>query len=82
MFDEIYKSLQEHFLDGEIRLTDFSGEHHGHGAHVHKGSHIRVYIKSKEFEGKTKVRQQQMVNRILKPYFDKGLHAVELYLES
>lgn len=25
MFDEIYKSLQEHFLDGEIRLTDFSG---------------------------------------------------------
>lgn len=45
MFDEIYKSLQEHFLDGEIRLTDFSGEHHGHGAHVHKGSHIRVLYK-------------------------------------
>lgn len=81
MFDDIYKNLKEQFSDGEVRLTDFSNEHHGHGAHVRKGSHIRIYIKSKAFEGKSKIQQQQMVNRVLKPYFEKGLHAVELSLE-
>ncbi|MFV0322038.1 MAG: BolA family protein [Alphaproteobacteria bacterium] len=81
MFDDIYNSLQQQFPDSEIQLVDFSNEHHGHGAHVRKGSHIRIYIKSKEFAGKSKVQQQQMVNRVLKPYFEKGLHAVELSLD-
>ncbi|MFV0430967.1 MAG: BolA family protein [Alphaproteobacteria bacterium] len=82
MIKDIYNALQEKFENGEIKLMDFSGEHLGHGDHVKEASHLRVYIISEKFEGLSKVNRQRMVNEILSPFFNQGLHAVELYLET
>ena len=43
------------------------------------GQHFEALIVSSLFEGKTRVKRQQLVNTVLKPYFDSGeLHALSM----
>ena len=57
-------------------------ESHLHSGHYHQEStdpsHLRVVIVSPKFEGLSKVKQHQLVNRVLKVAFDEGLHALAL----
>jgi len=50
------------------------------GLHVEgDGEHFEAILVSAEFAGKSRVARQQLVNSILKPYFDSGeLHALSM----
>ncbi len=50
------------------------------GIHVDgDGQHFEAILVSMAFAGKSRVARQQMVNAILKPYFDSGeLHALSM----
>ena len=50
------------------------------GLHVQgDGQHFEALIVSAQFEGKSRVKRQQLVNAVLKPYFDSGeLHALSM----
>ncbi|MDR1367720.1 MAG: BolA/IbaG family iron-sulfur metabolism protein [Candidatus Accumulibacter sp.] len=43
------------------------------------GRHYEAVIVSPAFEGRNRVARQQMINAVLKPYFDSGeLHALSM----
>lgn len=43
------------------------------------GKHYEAIVISAEFEGKSRVKRQQMINAILKTHFDSGeLHALSM----
>ena len=43
------------------------------------GQHFEAVVVSAEFAGKSRVQRQQLVNAVLKPYFDSGeLHALSM----
>ena len=43
------------------------------------GQHFEAIVVSAEFAGKSRVQRQQMVNALLKPYFDSGeLHSLQM----
>ena len=50
------------------------------GLHVKgDGQHFEALIVSSLFIGKNRVKRQQMVNAVLRPYFDSGeLHALSM----
>ena len=50
------------------------------GLHVEgDGEHFEAILVSELFVGKSRVARQQLVNAILKPYFDSGeLHAISM----
>ncbi len=50
------------------------------GLHVEgDGQHFEAILVSAEFAGKSRVQRQQMVNAVLRPYFDSGeLHALSM----
>ena len=50
------------------------------GLHVEgDGEHFEAILVSSEFAGKSRVQRQQMVNAILRPFFDSGeLHALSM----
>ena len=50
------------------------------GLHVEgDGEHFEAILVSSQFVGKSRVQRQQMVNAILRPYFDSGeLHALSM----
>ena len=50
------------------------------GLHVEgDGEHFEAILVSAQFVGKSRVARQQLVNAILKPYFDSGeLHALSM----
>ena len=50
------------------------------GLHVEgDGEHFEAILVSERFVGKSRVARQQLVNAILKPYFDSGeLHALSM----
>ena len=50
------------------------------GLHVEgDGEHFEAILVSSKFVGKNRVQRQQMVNAILRPYFDSGeLHALSM----
>jgi acid stress-induced BolA-like protein IbaG/YrbA len=43
------------------------------------GRHFAALVVSAQFTGKSRVRRQQMINAVLRPYFDSGeLHALSM----
>ncbi|WP_301103189.1 BolA family protein [Propionivibrio sp.] len=50
------------------------------GLHVEgDGEHFEAILVSSAFAGKSRVQRQQLVNAILRPYFDSGeLHALSM----
>ena len=43
------------------------------------GDHFEAILVSSEFIGKSRVQRQQLVNALLRPYFDSGeLHALSM----
>lgn len=80
MINEVKKTLEESLSPSFCEVIDFSHEHHGHGDHVQKASHLRIILRSDIFKDKSRVQQHQLVHQLLKPFFTKGLHAIELEL--
>ncbi len=66
--DHLEALIKEAFPDAEIDIQDLAGD----------GDHYAAHIKSKAFEGLTRVKQHQMVYDALKGKMGEELHALAL----
>lgn len=77
--EDIKQALQANLAPEQLEILDDSGQHYGHqGYKEGQITHITVKAVGKCFEGKSRVAKHRMVNAALKPFFDKGLHAVQI----
>ena len=60
----------------EVGLVSSLHENHFEGSL--DVSHLNVYIVSDYFESQSLLQRQRSVNKVLQPFFDQGLHAVQL----
>ena len=65
---EIEDLILKSFPDAIIKIDDLRGD----------GDHYAAYVESKEFEGKTMVKQHQMVYNALEGRMGNQLHALAL----
>ncbi len=65
---EIETLIMKSFPDAIIKIDDLRGD----------GDHYAAYVESKEFLGKTKVQQHQMVYNSLEGRMGNELHALAL----
>ena len=79
----IEKLLKIKLLPSHISIKDNSYQHATHG-NIEKGAtetHLFIKIISQHFNGMKKVEMHQLVYKILKEEFNRGLHALELELD-
>lgn len=74
-------SLLQPLEPTELEIIDDSAKHAGHAAM--KGldageTHYQVHITSAAFAGKSRIEQHRMVQALVKPEFDTGLHALQI----
>lgn len=77
----IEKKLQENFLPEFLEVIDESSLHAGHsGAKPGGETHFRVRMKSKSFEGLSRIERQRRVHKALKSELEERVHALSLEL--
>lgn len=77
--DRIETLLTDVFDPHVLEIRDDSSKHAGHaGASPLGETHYTVTIKSKQFEGKSRVEMQRAVMAALQSEFDTGLHALSI----
>lgn len=55
---------------------EVENESHMHSVPVNSETHFKVLAVSEAFVGKSRIDRQRLVNEILKPEFEQGLHAL------
>lgn len=79
MESRIIAALTAAFSPSELIVVDDSEAHRGHGGYREGGgTHFNVKIRSKAFEGMSRVAAHRSVMAELKSEFDDGLHALSL----
>lgn len=77
--DWIEQTLQAQLSPTHLDVVDESHLHAGHsGARPGGETHYRVDVVSTAFEGKSRVERHRLVNGMLAPAFERGLHALAL----
>jgi BolA protein len=78
--DDIRACLQELLQPSHVEVIDETYQHAGHaGADpTGFGTHFRVRIASPLFEGKPRVARHRLVYDALRPFIERGLHAVAI----
>ena len=66
--EEIKNLIKESMPDAEITITDLAGDN----------NHYSATIKSKKFNGKSKIEQHKLVYKALKGKMGNELHALAL----
>jgi len=66
--EEIRKLIQESIPDAEVHIEDLAGD----------DNHYSATIKSKIFNGKSKIEQHKLVYKALKGKMGNELHALQL----
>ncbi|MDE1900301.1 MAG: BolA family transcriptional regulator [Alphaproteobacteria bacterium] len=66
--DEIIRLIKEALPDAAVEIKDLRGD----------GDHYQAYVESREFVGKTRVQQHQMVYAALQGRVGGVLHALAL----
>jgi BolA protein len=62
-----------------IEVIDESEQHRGHGGWREGGeTHIRLIIRSAQFDGLGRVDRHRLVNTLMQPEFERGLHALAI----
>jgi stress-induced morphogen len=69
--DEIESLLRQAFPDAQIDIKDLAGD----------GDHFQAIVVSKQFAGRTRVQQHQMVYKALQGKMGGELHALALKTE-
>ena len=76
---EITARLQEALAPTQLRLTDDSEQHRGHGGYNPAGeSHFSLLIESPAFTGKNRVERQRMIYRALGELMQERVHALAI----
>ncbi|MBX9930469.1 MAG: BolA family transcriptional regulator [Methylobacterium sp.] len=75
--DWIAKALTEALAPTSLEVVDESHLHAGHSGWREAGeTHFRLDVVSSAFEGKSRVERHRLVNGVLEPAFQRGLHAL------
>lgn len=75
-------SLRQFRLEKMLRTglepvqLEIVNESHLHSVPKHSETHFKLLIVSKKFEGLSRVERQRLVNQIIQPEFETGLHAL------
>ena len=71
----LLQALQPSYLE----IYDDSHQHAGHNVEAKAGgTHLRIEISSPQLQGKSRVQQHRMVQELLRPEFETGLHALQI----
>ncbi|MDA9246126.1 BolA family transcriptional regulator [Rhodobacteraceae bacterium] len=80
-FKRIEEKLQANFSPEFLEVVDESELHAGHsGARPEGETHFKVRMKSKSFEGVSRIDRQRSVHKVLKSELDERVHALSLEL--
>ena len=75
--DVITNKLREAFLPESIKVHDESHLHEGHAGHRPGGeTHLRVYMVSAAFKGKSRVERHRLINAVLAAELEGLVHAL------
>ena len=80
--DKITSLLLEHFSPKILKVLDNSAAHSEHLDTNFDLTHLALFIVSDSFENLSIVARQRAVNKVLQPYFDLGLHAVQMQTKT
>ncbi len=81
--EEIKTILQKEISPDYLEVINESHKHAGHAGDDGSGqTHFKLIVVSSRFSECTRVQRQQMVNALIKPLFNKGLHAISMRLLS
>lgn len=74
----IEATLTENLEPERLVVIDESHQHAGHQPHFTgtEGTHMRVRVVSAKFSGMSRIDRHRIVNALLKPELDAGLHAL------
>lgn len=79
----IAETLQAELAPQALEVIDESHLHAGHmGARPEGETHFRLNVVAAAFEGKSRVERHRLVNAILEPAFQRGLHALALRVRT
>lgn len=73
----IHTLLQEHFFP---KYIDLNNESHQHRVPTGSETHFKLTLVSVQFEGLNRVARHRLVNTLLIPEIQSGLHALSLSL--
>jgi BolA protein len=77
--DWIVETLTRELDPIELQVNDESHQHAGHSGWREGGeTHFRIDVVSPAFAGKTRIERHRIVNAVLAPAFDRGLHALAI----
>lgn len=74
----IEAKLRERLDADEVRVVDDSAAHAGHAGAASGGGHFRAYVRSKRFEGLSKVAAQRLVYQALDDEMGTAIHALSI----
>lgn len=81
--DFITRTLEASLAPLSLDVVDESHLHAGHSGSREEGeTHFRLDVVSAAFEGKSRVDRQRLVNGLLEPAFQRGLHALAMRTRS
>jgi BolA protein len=77
--ERIRNSLATALDPSRLEVIDESGLHAGHaGAVPGKTTHVRVVVEAEAFRGKSRVERHRIVNALMQPEIEAGLHALAI----
>jgi BolA protein len=77
--DTIQEIIEREFPGDKYELINESYKHAGHAGDDGSGqTHFKLKVVSSRFEGLSRVDSQRLINGLLSPSFDSGLHAISL----
>jgi len=75
----IAEKLENAFSPESLEVIDNSSKHIGHAGYREGGeTHWKIIIRSKAFNGKSRLEMQRMVNHVLEDELNGPIHALEL----
>ncbi len=81
--DRMTEKLTLAFAPDHLEIIDESEQHRGHGGYQEGGeTHFKVIIKSKFFDGLSRVAQQRAVYKALSAELEERVHALALEISS
>lgn len=66
----------------KLEITDETDAHKGHSGFKLGKQHLKLYIVSESFEGKSKLERHKIIYDILKQEMENNIHALKLKLKT
>jgi len=83
MKEAISQQLMEQFQAHYVKVVDESHKHAGHqGVDRVGNTHFDVTIVSDLFNNEPLLKRQRRVNQVLRPFIEKGVHALSMVTKT